>query len=46
MVYTDNIENPYKQKYYDLKARFEQLEENHNELKNAVEKLINKNERM
>jgi len=36
----EEIEKPYKQKYYDMKERFEQLEEEYNELKSAVEKLI------
>jgi hypothetical protein len=44
LVYTEEIENPYKQKYVDMKERFEQLEEEYNELKTAVEKLISKGE--
>jgi len=39
-----NKEDPYKEKYIDLKNRYERLHEEHNELKIAVEKLISKNE--
>ena len=42
LVLTEEFENPYKQKYNDMKVRFEQLEEEYNELKTAVEKLIAK----
>ncbi len=41
-VYLNEIETPYKQKYYELKTRYENLEENYHELKIAVEKLISK----
>jgi len=41
---TEEIENPYKQKYNDIKVRFDQLQEEYNELKSAVEKLISKGE--
>jgi hypothetical protein len=44
LVLTEEIETPYKQKYIDIKERYSQLEEEYNELKNAVEKLISKNE--
>ena len=49
IVLDDEIEdiyeqNLYKQKYYNLKGRFDQLEEDYNELKIAVEKLITRNE--
>ncbi|MCK4365377.1 MAG: PRC-barrel domain-containing protein [Thermoplasmatales archaeon] len=40
----DQIENPYKQKYDNMKVRYEQLTEDYNELKSAVEKLISKGE--
>ncbi len=40
----DQIENPYKQKYDNMKGRYEQLTEDYNELKSAVEKLISKGE--
>jgi hypothetical protein len=39
-----NIDEPYKEKYFEMKHRYEILHEEHNELKNAVEKLISKNE--
>ena len=41
-VYMNDIELPYKQKYFELKTRYENLEENYHELKIAVEKLISK----
>jgi hypothetical protein len=44
LVLAEEIENPYKQKYNDIKERFEQLREDYNELKSAVEKLITKDE--
>jgi hypothetical protein len=44
MVTPADIEIPYKQKYFELKERFSTLEENYNELKSAVEKLIAKRE--
>lgn len=44
LAYIDDMENPYRQKYHDLKERFEQLEEEYDELKGAVGKLIAKNE--
>jgi len=44
IIYTEEIENPYKQKYDDMKERFEQLQENYDELKTAVEKLVEKGE--
>ena len=34
----------YREKYYELKRQYEELEEEHNELKIAVEKLLNKGE--
>lgn len=37
-------EDPYKEKYLELKDRYEKLQEGYNELKIAVEKLLNKNE--
>ena len=40
----DQIEKPYKQKYDSMKVRYEQLTEEYNELKSAVEKLISKGE--
>lgn len=40
----DQIENPYKQKYDEMKVRYEQLTDDYNELKSAVEKLIAKGE--
>ena len=40
----ENRERPYKSKYYDLKQRYEELQETHNELIMAVEKLLNKDE--
>lgn len=43
-VLAEEIENPYKQKYDDMKECFEQLQEDYNELKSAVEKLISKGE--
>ena len=44
LALAEEIENPYKQKYDDMKQRFEQLQEDYNELKLAVEKLIAKDE--
>jgi len=44
LAYIDDMKNPYRQKYHDLKERFEQLEEEYDELKGAVGKLIAKNE--
>lgn len=44
ILLANEIENPYKQKYNDMKERFEQLTEDYNELKSAVEKLIAKGE--
>jgi len=44
LITTDDVKNPYKQKYINMKARFDQLEEDYNELKSTVEKLINKGE--
>jgi hypothetical protein len=44
VVYENEIENPYKDKYFDLKQRYEELQEEHNELRLAVEKLLNKDE--
>jgi hypothetical protein len=43
-VFAEEIENPYKQKYNDMKERFDKLQEDYNELKSAVEKLITKGE--
>jgi len=43
-VFTEEIENPYKQKYIDIKEKYNALQENYNELKLAVEKLISKDE--
>ncbi|MCX6663618.1 MAG: PRC-barrel domain-containing protein [Euryarchaeota archaeon] len=37
-------EDPYKGKYFELKGHYEKLQEGYNELKIAVEKLLNKNE--
>jgi len=44
LVLTEQIQDPYKRKYIDVKERFEQLQEDYNELKLAVEKLISKGE--
>ena len=44
IVYADEIENPYKQKYDDMKERFDQLREEYDDLKTAVEKLVEKGE--
>lgn len=44
LVYAEEIENPYKQKYDDMKERFEQLQDEYDELKSAVEKLVDKGE--
>ncbi|MCK4902346.1 MAG: PRC-barrel domain-containing protein [Thermoplasmatales archaeon] len=44
LVLAEEIENPYKQKYNDIKGQFEQLQEDYNELKSAVEKLMSKDE--
>ena len=43
-VYSEIDRDQYKDKYYDMKQRFEQLEEDYNELKTAVGKLIAKDE--
>jgi len=43
-TYDNEIEDPYKDKYYDLKECYEELKEEHDELKIAVEKLLNKDE--
>jgi len=43
-VFTEEIENPYKQKYNDMIEKYKILQENYNELKIAVEKLISKDE--
>lgn len=37
-------EDPYKQKYFELRNEYGRLQEGYNELKIAVEKLLNKNE--
>jgi sporulation protein YlmC with PRC-barrel domain len=37
-------EDPYKEKYFELKNRYEKLQEGYNDLKIAVEKLLMKNE--
>jgi hypothetical protein len=37
-------EDPYKGKYFELKGQYEKLQAGYNELKIAVEKLLNKNE--
>lgn len=42
VILAEEIENPYKQKYDDMKERFEQLLDEYNELKSAAEKLIAK----
>ena len=48
LLYDHEIENgkgtSYKEKYYTLKEQFEQLEDDYQELKMAVEKLVNKYE--
>lgn len=44
LIPAEEIENPYKQKYDDIKLRFNQLQEEYNELKLAVEKIIAKDE--
>lgn len=44
LITNEEIEKSYKQKYYDMKERFQQLEEDYNELKTAVEKFIEKDE--
>ena len=43
-VFEENVKNPYKEKYLDLKEQFNHLEEEYNDLKTAVEKLIHKDE--
>jgi hypothetical protein len=43
-VTIEEIEKDYKQKYHDMKERFQQLEEDYDELKSAVEKFIEKGE--
>lgn len=40
--HSSKIEDTYKDKYYNLKGRNEELQEMHNELKAAVEKLLTK----
>jgi hypothetical protein len=40
----NNKNNLYKEKYLELKQRYEKLLDTHNELKTAVEKLLTKNE--
>lgn len=40
----DNKEDAYKEKYLDLKSRYDKLQVGYNELKNAVEKLLTNNE--
>ena len=44
LILAEEIKNPYKQKYDDIKLRFNQLQEEYNELKSAVEKIIAKDE--
>ena len=44
VVLKDDLEIPYKEKYYALKEQFNQLEEEYEELKSSVEKLFNRNE--
>jgi hypothetical protein len=44
IITTEDVQYPYKEKYINMKARFEQLEEDYNELKSTVEKLISKGE--
>jgi archaellum component FlaC len=44
IVFDDRLEGPYKQKYYTLKEQFEQLEDEYQELKTAVERLLSKKE--
>jgi len=40
----DTIEHSYKEKYYSLKEQFEQLEDDYQELKMAVEKVFSKDD--
>jgi len=42
IIFNEEIENPYKLKYDNIKQRFDQLQDEYNELKSAVEKLIAK----
>jgi len=44
LAFNEKIENPYKQKYDDIKERFDQLQEDYSELKIAVEKLVEKDD--
>jgi hypothetical protein len=44
IVFDERLEGPYKQKYYTLKDQFEQLEDEYQELKMAVERLLSKKE--
>ena len=44
IVFEKDIQDPYKQKYLDIKEKYEQLLEDYDELKNAVGKLIAKDE--
>ena len=38
----DTFSDTYKKKYFDLKQQYEELQEEHNELKTAVEKILSK----
>ena len=44
VILKDDIQMPYKEKYYALKEQFNQLEEEYQELKSSVEKLFNRTE--
>lgn len=44
LMFEDGVEDSYKQKYYETKERFEQLEEDYDELKTAVGRMIAKDE--
>jgi hypothetical protein len=44
IVYEDEMKNSYKDKYFTLKEQFEQLENEYQELKVAVEKLMHEDE--
>ena len=44
IVFDERSEGPYKQKYYTLKEQFEQLEDEYQGLKMAVERLLSKKE--
>jgi len=44
IVFDERLEGPYKQKYYTLKEQFEQLEDEYQGLKTAVERLLSKKE--